>query len=723
MSVKQIVMAAAGASGGEEVDPNFNQTVLLLHGDGNQGANNIYNPGPPKYLAFTDNSENNFPITVNGDAYGDNSSPYMVPEGSWSNYFNGGASDYLSTASTTAFDFGTGDFTVECWAYVTSQPDALSVVFATTGVNQYWGFGTVGGDGMTMYAGTSGTDIYSGSSSIPPLNQWNHLVWQRASGVASMYLNGVRVYNATYTANFGSSATGFTIGRSISYNAYYVNGYISNARVVKGSAVYSGASFTPPTEPLTAVSGTSLLTCQSNRFVDNSSNNFTITRNGDVSVKPFNPFTDEYSATDGSGYFNGASATDYLVVPASQAPNFGTGNFTVEFWLNPNSTTTSWANNSLATIMDADVAAGTGTAWWAIHQSNQTIIFSSNNANILTSSSALTASVWQHVAVVRNGSTLTIYVNGTSAGSTTYATTVGGERKLFIAVQGANRWFKGYISDLRIVKGTAVYTTNFTPPTEPLTAVSGTELLTCQYQGSVRNVGFIDSSPYDHVITRNGNTTQGSFSPYGDLWSNYFDGTGDYLGVASNAAFAPGTGDFSIEAFVYFGALPASGAISPVFQNDAVGVSNNTKFWFGVLNSSGTYQLSLGRHDTANRAYVAWTPSIGTWYHLVATRESGTVKIFIDGVSQSVTSSTVLSGVNFTQNGVSIGVVSTPNYLNGYLSNVRYLVGAVAYTSNFTPPTAPLTAVPNTVLLTCQSNRFKDNSSNNFTITPTAMSR
>jgi len=66
-----------------------------------------------------------------------------------------------------------------------------------------------------------------------------------------------------------------------------------------------------------------------------------------------------------------------------------------------------------------------------------------------------------------------------------------------------------------------------------------------------QNNTFLDSSPNAYTITRVGDTTQGSFSPYGSNWSNYFDGTGDYLSLASNVAFTVGTGDVTIEAWIY----------------------------------------------------------------------------------------------------------------------------------------------------------------------------
>ena len=69
---------------------------------------------------------------------------------------------------------------------------------------------------------------------------------------------------------------------------------------------------------------------------------------------------------------------------------------------------------------------------------------------------------------------------------------------------------------------------------------------------SAQNNTFLDSSSNAFAITRNGNTTQGSFTPFSKAagyWSNYFDGTEDYLSAANNTAFTL-TNDFTIEAYV-----------------------------------------------------------------------------------------------------------------------------------------------------------------------------
>jgi hypothetical protein len=108
-----------------------------------------------------------------------------------------------------------------------------------------------------------------------------------------------------------------------------------------------------------------------------------------------------------------------------------------------------------------------------------------------------------------------------------------------------------------VVKGTAVYTSNFTPSITPLTAISGTSLLTCQ------SPTFVDNSTNNFTITAVGNSRPTQQNPFGITneltngytantvgGSAYFDGTGDYLTVPSNTIFQI-TGNVTIEAYVY----------------------------------------------------------------------------------------------------------------------------------------------------------------------------
>jgi len=112
---------------------------------------------------------------------------------------------------------------------------------------------------------------------------------------------------------------------------------------------------------------------------------------------------------------------------------------------------------------------------------------------------------------------------------------------------------------VRLVANTAVYTSNTAPPTIPLTAVANTQLLTLQTDGSHNNSNFKDESCFNNLITRNGNVTNGTFSPYGAKWSNYFDGSGDYLSIPTTGNQLDATGDFTTEMWIYWNSMPTTG--------------------------------------------------------------------------------------------------------------------------------------------------------------------
>jgi hypothetical protein len=211
--------------------------------------------------------------------------------------------------------------------------------------------------------------------------------------------------------------------------------------------------------------------------------------------------------------------------------------------------------------------------------------------------------------------------------------------------------------------------------------------------GANNSTTFIDSSQNALAVTAVANakisTAQSKFGGS----AAYFDGTGDYLTVANNAVNAFGLGDFTIECWVNFSALPGNNIVMCIANTmTSVSSANTTMWWFGLYNNAGTNRLHLGRHGNGDVfAYVNWTPSLNTWYHVAATRSSSSViRLFIDGVSQSVTTSGSNWANNFSATGIlSIGEGATFLEFNGYIDDFR-LTTAARYTASFTPPTAPL---------------------------------
>ena len=121
-------------------------------------------------------------------------------------------------------------------------------------------------------------------------NTWSHIVLQRISNVFSLYKDGVLQGTATATATLTGS-TVLLASRYIDNNTYQLTGYISNFRIVTGSAVYAASGFTPPNSALTAITNTQLLTCQNSTgsITDASSNGYSINVSGNATASTFVP--------------------------------------------------------------------------------------------------------------------------------------------------------------------------------------------------------------------------------------------------------------------------------------------------------------------------------------------------------------------------------------------------------------------------------------------------
>ena len=206
--------------------------------------------------------------------------------------FFDGNGDRLSIPTNTALDL-TGDFTIEVWVYPTVL-NSFNIILDTSQS------GTAGADMTEMWVESTGVIGYYArggyvlSGGTATLNQWNHIAVTKSGSTQRLFLNGVLVNSATSTTQPNTGYTWYIGDRQASAGSgqYPFTGYISNFRIVKGTAVYT-STFTPPTSPLTAISGTSLLTCQSpSATTDYSSNAFTITVTNAVAQNGGGPFTD-----------------------------------------------------------------------------------------------------------------------------------------------------------------------------------------------------------------------------------------------------------------------------------------------------------------------------------------------------------------------------------------------------------------------------------------------
>ena len=188
------------------------------------------------------------------------------------------------------------------------------------------------------------------------------------------------------------------------------------------------------------------------------------------------------NAITGSVRFNG-NQDDLQLSPSSDF-NFGTGDYTIEAWVYP---TEFGRSQMIFAVHNADSTAAAGKFYF---RSTNKFTYWSENAARITSSTTYTESKWYHVALVNNSGTQTIYVDGTSQGTSTYGNGFGSDT--FVVHIGRNaanntQSMNGYISNIRVTKGTALYTSTFTPPTTRLIKRSDTVLLACNSASNVLN--------------------------------------------------------------------------------------------------------------------------------------------------------------------------------------------------------------------------------------------
>ena len=648
------------------VDAFFNSVTLLLNTSNTNGAQNN---------TFLDSSTNNFSITRNGNTTQGTFTPFS--QTGWSNYV-GATSQYLTVTSQPLINVN--DWTVEFWMYPTQYNNNGGIFGASNG----------GGTNPKLYLYVTGANLiiegYSGgfftalSTAQPTLNQWTYVSVSRSSstGNAYIYYNGVLQGSAAAVPAITGITGGFSLFSNGEGSSAGFYGYMSNMRV-SDIARYTGSSYSVPTAPSTAIANTTLLTAQSNRYVDNSTNGYAIAVTGTPSVQAFSPFlpTAAYDASvvGGSAYFDGTG--DFLTTSSSSAFNLSSGDWTIEgwFWLNSNGDDTRLFTvvNSSTDMYGAFVRSGT-VRLGKIGLSDAA--FTTINLNS-----------WNHIAFCKTStSTITCYINGVSGGSTTTYTFPNADCTVYIAASPANYALSstnGYISNFRVVKGTAVYTANFTPPTAPLTAITNTSLLL-----SCTNSGIFDSAA-KNVLETVGNAQVSTTVAKWGTTSMYFAGSPNYLQLSNpNANVQLGSGNFTIEMWVNF----SSAAGTQVLNNYGYeGGSTNYSYLFYY--SSNTIRFGNSTDGSAgtsqDNSLGAFTPTAGTWYHLALVRNGTTVTCYVDGTALSAPYNIAARTIFFPGNASTFTLgANGGNYFSGYIDDFRLTKGYARYTANFTSPAA-----------------------------------
>ena len=353
----------------------------------------------------------------------------------------------------------------------------------------------------------------------------------------------------------------------------------------------------------------------------------------------------------GAGYVEFDGNTDKL----SCTPSNLTGQFTIEGW---------WYATAFTS---ASVFFGKWGYECLLRKNGSNIEwYSAGNVSGVTATYTFNTGQWYHLAVSRDSSNVhRVFINGVQVLSTTDSDSIT-MTDFCIGAQSTGSTtddiWTGYISNFRIVNGTALYTSNFTVPTKSLTAVPNTTLLTCQ--GNT----IADASSSALSITIGGDAAARLGFPASAF---EFDGSNpDYVLAAANPDLNWGTEDFTVELWAN---VSSSTGFGTLFATEVNAQEEETNTFTIAMNSSRRLGvIAFSSYLISNSA--ATQISQNTWTHIVVTRQGTTLTMYIDKSSVA----TVTNSTNFVAGGYAIGTLPrSPSNTNftGKVSNVRVYKG------------------------------------------------
>ena len=652
MTVATKILMGSGAVA-DPVDDDFNTVSFLSHFEGaNNGVNNV----------FDDSSASNHTITAIGNVTQGSFSPYSPAYGVQA--VNGVQQSRKFALSTIANAYGA--WTVEWWfkADVASVNWQQMVTEWDNGsVSQQCWEVFVSGGFIRTYVRDSGSNSYSSdlsgvSAAAVTSSKWHYLSVADDGSNFRVHLDGALIQKDSRVPQSGSTGR-FMIGFDQATTTFA--GTLADVKVSDVSR-YTDSTYAVPTVVGGLVDSDTLLLVGGNNARDLTGNYAT----GATVLYPVVPTSqigrvEAYDpAVDGaSGFFDGSG--DALSTPTSSDLAFGTGNFTLEFWvyqLEVKNYTIYWDYRNTNTQ---------NTLYMYQYGSGAIDLYIAGTSHTFTPPGM--AGKWSHIAISRSSSTTKLFVDGVQylsfSDSTDYNS---GGNTFYVSRYYYNDAYhvNGYISDFRIVKGTAVYTSAFTPPTAPLPAITNTKLLL-----NMADAQAFDSTGKNNLIlvaNANTSTDQAKFG----TTSLHLDGTDDLVALSGNHVF--GTGDYTVEMFVYHTSISGQ----QTYFSDPNGNNAGVYFYKDGNNKLGLYYA--GQIVTGSGNVPA-----NQWAHVAVCRASGTSRLFLDGVLQGSASDTT----NLTETTYSIGnSVGASNEFIGYIDDIRVSKFA-RYTSNFTPDTKP----------------------------------
>ena len=437
--------------------------------------------------------------------------------------FDGNDAVIFPMNSTSLNWAATENLTFECWFKIdTFSSGTWHSQFGRWKSGEYCFLMEVNTNGGTFLAIGNGSGYYAniqGPNGAVKAGRWYHVACVKNGSNGKIYLNGIEDSSTSGWSQACTNSTRDIVlgGNADGWSSYGIDGQVMDVRFSIGKALYT-STFSPPTEPLTTTSqgasghvkflGAQSSTITAATYIDNGDASDTATTEGNPVSSTQDPFEGDHSVEfDGDDYLTIADSTDF---------DLDSSDFTIECWYNPD-TNPSWCG-LIAQWPNGNYNV---TNSWVLEPVGNTLSFyyCSTNGNLYNAnaSGSVQTNQWQHCAVTRSGNTINVWLNGSKGADHTI---VGTMQNSTVNVDiGGNVAGSGYvdgkISNIRLTKGQALYTSNFTPSTSALTTTSqgatasNVKLLCCQK--SVVNMAAVTPNP---ITIGGGDPTPSTSDPY-----------------------------------------------------------------------------------------------------------------------------------------------------------------------------------------------------------------
>jgi hypothetical protein len=616
--------------------------------------------------------------------------------------FNG--SSYLSIPDSDDWNFGTGDFTIECWVNFSSFSGTKNIISqSNAGITSFWQtyFSSAKRFGFQVYnSPTTLADYEYDFSATVILNTWYHFVIVRNGTSLLLFIDGdLKTWTIIYTAIGNSSIPDISgniyIGNIVFVN--YMNGWIDEVRISKGIARWT-SNFSVPVIAYTTDSYTKLLLHfdEEGNYLDSSevSTGKIVTPIGTAQLS-----TAQTKFGTASLLLDGNS--DYLTVPDSDDWSFGTNPFTIDCWVyltsNPINSPIYTQNNgsmpSIAFTLHTDIS---GLRFYAY---NSGFIIDFWNQNTVS----YNLNAWNHIALVRidGGNTSAswrIFINGISiplvlnAGAWN-ASIPNLSTQILVGRDIRNStYFFGYMDEYRISSGIARWTTDFSGslPSVAYITDSYTKLL-LHFDGDNASTIITDISSVGYPITLNGSFILYNTAPKFGNACLYLDGSSaklQSLSIPSSSGLDFGIEDFTIDTWIK---IPIGGGGILLSNGWGPSIIQACGYYLGISETSMSFFYAIqGDYYWGYGATKSCSISSNTWTHIALVRSGGTIFYFVNGISigtHSIGSDNIHAEPSLN---AWIGAMMSTwqnfsGFYKGYIDEFRVSKGIARWTSTFEP--------------------------------------